>query len=179
MNGAAGGLDFTSYPYVIRVIDKPDAEHNAGRLPRCHVSSPLPTGTVGPGVLAVLGEPGVEIVRPEGGAVADDQKVHPGAGHRHVHPAVFREEAHRAFGIGSGEPDHHDVPLLALESIDGLDGQPAFRSDHFAVEQILEQGDLGAVGRDDPDRGLGMGRHQFPDAVHREGGLLRVADAGV
>ena len=54
--------------------------------------------------------------------VAEDDELHACSGHGHIHAPDVGEEANLSLLVGADEADEDYVALLALESVDGVDG---------------------------------------------------------
>ena len=52
-----------------------------------------------------------------GALIAQDDELHPGSRHRHIHTAEVLEEAYLSLVIGANEGDEDDITILSLEAI--------------------------------------------------------------
>ena len=54
--------------------------------------------------------------------IAENDELHSGTSDGHVHAAQVAEEAYLTVVVGADEGNEDDVALLALEAVDGVDG---------------------------------------------------------
>ncbi len=80
------------------------------------------------GVLAYSGVSCVEGGLRQSGAIADHYELPAGPGHGDIHPADLGQKADPAVRIAAGHPDIDDIPFLALEAVDGIDGDLMWRA---------------------------------------------------
>lgn len=83
--------------------------------------------------------------------VAQDDELHAGTRHRHVHAAQVFQETYLAFIVGTHQRDEDHVALLSLESVHRVDAdQAAVRLEELIfLDEPLEVLHLSTIGRDD------------------------------
>ena len=83
--------------------------------------------------------------------VAQDDELHAGTRHRHVHAAQVFQETDLAFIVGTHQRDEDHVALLSLESVHRVDAdQAAVRLEELILlDEPLEVLHLSTIGRDD------------------------------
>lgn len=83
--------------------------------------------------------------------VAQDDELHAGTRHRHVHAAQVFQETDLSFVIGPHQGDENHVALLSLESVHRVDAdQAAVRLEELILlDELLEVLHLSTIGRDD------------------------------
>lgn len=93
----------------------------------------------------------VERVLRHGVFVAQDDELHAGTCHRHVHAAQVFQESDLSFVIGPHQGDENHVALLSLESVYRVDAdQAAVRLEELILlDELLEVLHLSTIGRDD------------------------------
>lgn len=93
----------------------------------------------------------VERMLRHGVFVAQDDELHAGTRHRHVHAAQVFQETDLSFVIGTHQRDEDHVALLSLESVHRVDAdQAAVRLEELILlDEPLEVLHLSTIGRDD------------------------------
>ena len=83
--------------------------------------------------------------------VAQDDELHAGSRHRHVHAAEVFQESYLTFIIGTHQGDEDHVALLTLETIHRVDADEAtVRLEEFILlDELLQILHLGTVRRND------------------------------
>ena len=83
--------------------------------------------------------------------VAQDDELHAGTRHRHVHAAHVFQETDLSFIVGTHQRDENHVALLSLESVYRVDAdQAAVRLEELILlDELLEVLHLSTIGRDD------------------------------
>ena len=78
-----------------------------------------PRRAVRPLSIHIVQEGFIKFILANRAAIADDDELHAGAGHRHIHAPIIRQKADVFFLIGAHEGDVNDIALLPLKTIDG------------------------------------------------------------
>lgn len=93
----------------------------------------------------------IEGVLRHGVFVAQDDELHAGTRHRHVHAAQVFQESDLSFVIGPHQGDEDHVAFLSLESVHRVDAdQAAVRLEELILlDEPLEVLHLSTIGRDD------------------------------
>ena len=93
----------------------------------------------------------VERMLRHGVFVAQDDELHAGTRHRHVHAAQVFQESDLSLVIGPHQGDEDHVALLSLESVHRIDAdQAAVRLEELILlDEPLEVLHLSTIGRDD------------------------------
>ena len=83
--------------------------------------------------------------------VAQDDELHAGSRHRHVHAAKVFQETNLAFIVGTHQRDENHVSFLPLETIHRVDAdEAAVRLEEFILlDELLQILHLGTVRRND------------------------------
>ena len=86
-----------------------------------------------------------------GRGIAQDDKLHPGAGDGHIHTAQVAQESDLSLVVGPHKGDEDDVAFLPLEPVDGVHAdEVTVRLEELAfLEEAAQVLHLGAVGGDD------------------------------
>src|SRR5579864_4250846 len=102
----------------------PWAAAEAGPLPCERVRGSdflFPDGSIGPNGLAVTEQIAVVRVIRQGGAVADNQQLAPGARHGHIHAPHVRKKADLAIRVGTHQRNDHRLLLPSLKAVHAVD----------------------------------------------------------
>ena len=85
------------------------------------------------------------------GCRAKNDELHAGTRYGYVHAAEVAQEAYVARWIVAHEGDEHNVTLLSLEAVDGVDcyGAAVGTEKLALLEHLAQQLHLSTIGRDD------------------------------
>ena len=83
--------------------------------------------------------------------VAQDDELHAGSRHRHVHTTEVFQESYLSFIVGTYQGDENHVALLSLETIHRVDAdETAVRLEEFILlDEFLEILHLSTIRRND------------------------------
>lgn len=108
----------------------------------------LPEPACSSQLLDVLPELAIERMACQRGNIAENDDFHSGAGNSDVHAAQVAQKTNFAIVVGAYHGYDNDVTLLALETVNGVDGdETAERLEELALhEQPAQELNLSTIG---------------------------------